>query len=54
MFGILETIREIKEEIPRPNTNYQVFNGRWHMNNRTFEELSINERGALVERIKTF
>lgn len=46
-------IIEVSEYKPIPNTDYMVINGRWHLNNRNFNELSVNERSALAERIKT-
>jgi len=35
------------------NTDYAVINGRWHLNNRSFNELTVNEQAALAENIKT-
>lgn len=54
MFGINTAIQEIVETRQFINTDYAVVNGRWHMNNRNFAELSLNERSALVEHTKTF
>lgn len=54
MFGIKIAIKEIAQERQFINTDYAVVNGRWHLNNRSFEELTTNERSALAERIKTY
>jgi hypothetical protein len=53
MFGIDKTIKEIALDEAINSTDYSVINGRWHMNNRQFKELSFYEKSALAERIKS-
>jgi hypothetical protein len=51
---MIKNLKILNDYQEQKNTEYSIINGRWHMNNKSFNELSINEKSALAERIKTF